>query len=204
MSSAERGDAEAADLIREIDREAEEQRQKILAEARDRAREILAAADAEIAADTERAEALMEKRARIDAERLLGEVTLEAAAARLRMRRQMYDQAVAQARKSITDLARGPRWKDALGALLAEALSAAGADAAAKAAVTAPDRAIAAALLKELGKSCVVETVDGDPGTVVVMAGDGRRRIDNSLGVRLDQAAESREAAIAARLFAEE
>jgi len=204
VSGADRADAEAADLIHEIGREAEEQRQKILAEARERAREIIAAADAEIAAETARAEALMEKRARIDAERLLGEVTLEGAAARLRVRRQAYDEAVAQARKRIRDLARGPQWKGALRALLTEALQGIRAEAPAKVAVTAADQAAAAALLKELGKTGTVETVDGEPGTVVVAVHEGRRRIDNSLGVRLDQAAESREAAIAARLFGEE
>jgi len=146
----------------------------------------------------------MEKRARIDAERLLGEVTLEGAAARLRVRRQAYDEAVAQARKRIRDLARGPQWKGALRALLTEALQGIAAEAPAKVAVTAADQAAAAALLKELGKTGTGEPVAGEPGTVVVAVHEGRRRIDNSLGVRLDQAAESREAAIAARLFGEE
>lgn len=203
VDAGQRADAEAADLIREIDREAEEQKQRILAEARDRARDILAAADAEIAAETARAEALMEKHARIDAERLLGDVKLVEAAERQRMRRQVYDDAVAEARRRILELARGPAWKSALRALLAEALSGVGGDAEAKVSVSAGDRAAAAALLRELGRTCEIETVDADPGTVVVTKEGGRRRINNSIGVRLERAAESQEAVIAARLFGE-
>ncbi len=202
---APRPDADAAALIVEIGKEAEAQKAQILAEARERARALLEAADAKIAAATADAERSMEKRARIDADRLLGDVQLAAAAERLRARKDAYQKVVAAAGERIKELARdagaASGARDALRALLAEALAKAPGEARVR--VASSNREACEQALKALGRICEIETEDAEPGTVIVTSKDGRRTVDNSLGVRLERASQSKEAQIAALLFGE-
>jgi V/A-type H+-transporting ATPase subunit E len=199
VSGTGQADSDAAALLGEIGREAEQEKEKILAEARERAGALLAAADARLAAVTSEAERRMEKQARVDADRLSGQAMMEAAGERLRARREVYGKAVASARQRIDAQARGPSGRAAVRALVSEALQKVPGEA--RILVSAHDRETCAQLLRETGRNCRIEAADVGPGTVVVEAADGRRSADNSLGARLERAAESMEAVIAGRLF---
>lgn len=203
IDPAARPETDAAALIVEIGKEAEAQKAQILAEARERARAVLEAADAKIAAATADAERSMEKRARIDADRLLGDVHLAAAAERLRARREAFQEAVTAAGERIQAKVRssGAASRDALRALLEEALSKVPGEACVR--VSSAEREACVHELEALGRPCEIETANTEPGTVIVTSKDGRRRVDNSLGVRLERAARSQEELIAARLFGE-
>ncbi len=177
-------DAEA--LVEEIDREAEAEKLKIIAEAQDKANQVLAAADVMIQRATEEASRLMEKRAHVDEDRLLGRARMDVQADRLRGMRRAYERVFEIARQRIDSLVRSPRYSEAMKALVREALEAV--PRAAVISVAREDQEMCRDILRALGKSCQVTGMDLGPGTVVASSADGRIRVDNSLAVRVAKA----------------
>ncbi len=173
---------EAAALVAEINREAEAEKERILCEAREKARRILADADAGVAQATEEASRHAEKQARVDEDRLFGLVRLEAQAARLRGLRRAYERAFEVARERIDALVRSPRYPDALGALVREALERA--PQAARVTVAVQDVSVCRDALRGLS---AVEVVGASvpPGSVVVSSADGKVKVDNGFAARL-------------------
>jgi len=176
-------DAEAVDLVAEIDREAEAEKRKILEEARGKAAEILAAAAARIRAAAENESHLTEKRARVNEDRLLGQARMESLGERLRGLRREYQLVFEMAQQQIELLVRSPRYPDAMRALIREALGVV--SQAASVCVAQADEEMCRGILRELGTVCEVKTEDLAPGSVIVASADGKVRIDNSLRVRL-------------------
>ncbi len=174
---------EAAALVAEIDREAEAEKERILSEARDKASRILAEADAGIARSREEASRLAEKRARVDEDRLFGQVRLEAQAQRLRGLRRAYERAFAMARERIDKLVRSPGYRDTLRTLVREALEQT--PQAALVTVAREDVKICSEVVRESGAECEVAGAELPPGSVVVSSADGKVKVDNSLAARL-------------------
>ncbi|HVP18073.1 MAG TPA: V-type ATP synthase subunit E [Spirochaetia bacterium] len=177
---------EAAALVAEIDREAEAEKERILSEARDKARQILADADARIRSATEEASRVMQKQARVDEDRLQGEVRLEAQAERLQDLRRAYGNAFAIARERIEALTWSPRYAEALRTLISEALEKS--PQAAVLTVANRDVETCREALKELAPGCRLIGAELPPGSVIVSSGDGKVTVDNSLDVRLAMA----------------
>ena len=174
---------EAAELVAEIDREAEAEKERILSEARDKARRVLEEAQARIQAATEEATRVMQKQARVDEDRLIGEVRLAAQAEKLDGLRRVYREAFAVARKRINDLARSPGYRQALQALVSEALELS--PQAAVVTVAHQDAALGGEAVRGAAPGCKVVGADVPPGTVIVSTADGKVTVDNSLGTRL-------------------
>lgn len=176
-------DAEAVDLVAEIDREAEAEKTRILEEARAKAAEILAAAEARIQAAAEDADLLTEKRARADEDRLHGDARMDALAERLRGLRQVYQLVFETARQRIDSLVRSPEYARAMRALIQEALAMV--PEAASISVAPEDEEMCRRILGELGATCQIKTGDLDHGSILVASADGKVTVDNSLTVRL-------------------
>lgn len=177
---------EAAELVAEIDREAEKEKERILSEARGKARRILEEAEARIQSATEEASRAMEKQARVDEDRLVGEVRLAAQAERLEGLRRVYQEAFAIARRRIDERVGSAGYRQALQALISEALQ------------KLPHAAVLTVALQDVHMSreavrgaaggCEVAGAELPPGSVIVSSADGKVRVDNSIGVRLAMA----------------
>ncbi len=176
-------DAEAEALVKEIDQEAEAEKQRILGEAREKAAVIQAAADERIKSAAHDASQLTEKRARVDEDRLHGQARMEAQAERLQGLRRVYQLVFETARQRTEALVRSPRYPEAMKALIREALESA--PHAAVVSVARADQEMCRDVLRQLGKDCQVDGQDIAPGSVIVSSADGRIRVDNSIGVRL-------------------
>jgi vacuolar-type H+-ATPase subunit E/Vma4 len=176
-------DADAAPLVAEIDREAEAQRERILGEARAKAAEIEAAAEARIRSAREDALRLTQKLARADEDRLLGQARLEAQAERQQGLRIVYQRVFDAAREHLQTLADSLRYPAAMKALIREAVEAA--PQASVLSVAVADVELCRGILREMERSCQVTGQDLRPGSVIASTADGKVRVDNSLGVRL-------------------
>ncbi len=195
MNGETRIDAEAAALVAEIDREAEAEKELILTTAKEKAREILAAADARISAATEEASRLLEKTARVDEERLLGQARLSAEAERVRGLRQTYDEVFEIAQERIDALAGSPRYAEVMKALIGESLRML--PKAARMIVARGDEKLCRDTARALGVDCEVTAAELPRGSVVASTADGKVTADNSLGTRLLMARGAMETQIA-------
>jgi vacuolar-type H+-ATPase subunit E/Vma4 len=164
-------------LFDAIGERAAEERAAARARADERIREITAAADARIARQEAAARRAMEKELLVQGERLRGEVRMQWRAEQLAMKRRLLAEVFARAGAEVEILCGAP------GEVRAEAL-----------------RALAAEAAAAAGEPCTV-TVDPATATVVVVSGDGARRVDNSPRERLRRAQSAGEAQVAALLF---
>jgi V/A-type H+/Na+-transporting ATPase subunit E len=177
---------EVAPLFAEIGVEAEAEEEKILREAQDKVRRILADSEARIQSATEEASRIMEKQARVDEDRLHGETRMQDRAQRISGMRLAYKRVFEIARERIDRLVGSAHYPDALRALICQALERA--PRAAVVSVAPEDVETCRGILRELGKSCQVETARSARGTVIVSTADGKVRVDNSLATRLSMA----------------
>jgi len=188
-------DIGAAALIATIDREAETEKERILGEARATAGQIEAESEARTAAATAEATRIMEKAARMDEERLLGQVRLETEAEEVRGMRGLHQRVFDLASRRIAELARSPGYPHAVRALVRQALQELKAPGSAL--TSRGDAAVCREALKEAGLSCDVVDTEPSPGTVILRSAGGVVTVDNSLSVRLAMARQTMESRIA-------
>ncbi len=163
-------------LIDAMERQAESERQRIVAEARARAAEVLAAADRECERLTAEALRALEKELAVERQRIVGEAVMKARIERLHMKRRLLAEVFRLSAEEVTRRAASPTaLRTALDALAAEARAA-------------------------MAEPCDV-TVKPEDGTVVAVSADGRRRVDNGLTARLRRAESSAEREAARLLF---
>jgi vacuolar-type H+-ATPase subunit E/Vma4 len=162
-------------LIEAMERQAVEERAKILSEAGERAARTLAAAEAECARITAEALGLLDRELSVERQRLVGEAILAARAERLRLKRRLLADAFARAEADIGRRAAGGEARAAFELLAAEARAA-------------------------VGEPCRVEA-RADGSAVVASSTDGRRSADNGLAARMRRAKAAAEHEVARLLF---
>ncbi len=168
-------DAGSGPLIQAIDERAAEERARILADGEARAREILAAAEAECARAEADALAGLEKELAVDHVRLVGQARMRARTDGLARRRALLEEAFRLAGDRLRALKAGPGAREALERLAEEARAA-------------------------VGEPCRVQASAAD-WTVTAESADGRRRVDNGLDGRLTRARVAAEHEVARILF---
>jgi vacuolar-type H+-ATPase subunit E/Vma4 len=191
--------AEGEALLEEIRRHAESERKKILEEASARVEASRKSADTEVRAMETEARRSLERRVALDRNRITGDLENEARIRSLGARREALGQAFARAREEISRAAAGPRYRAALLALAREAAAILGEPGAIV--FARRDEALGREVVAALGLRCAVRAEGDEPGTVVAVSPDGRRRADNSLAVRLANAELLLETDVARRLF---
>lgn len=186
-------------LLAAVRRQAEEERQEILAQAQREAQAIEAQADAQI--ERLKAEALNEanKAILIETDRLLGQARRDKSYALLCAKRRLLLQAFEQAGREIEALPHSDDYANILQTLMAEAVAAAGDNACLI--VAKSEKALGKAAAAKLDVACSVKPSDHPPGTVIAASADGHRRIDNSLHRRLSKTEALRKHEIATLLF---
>jgi vacuolar-type H+-ATPase subunit E/Vma4 len=162
-------------LLSAMERQAAEERARILAEAQARVDATLAAAEAESSRLKEEALRVLQKDLLVERERLRGEAVMKVRAERLRVKRRLLAEAFRLAGEEIERRKAADGCAAALDLLAAEA------------------RAV-------VGEPCDT-TVNAEAGTVLAVSPDGRRRVENGFSARLRKAQASEEHEVARRLF---
>jgi vacuolar-type H+-ATPase subunit E/Vma4 len=162
-------------LLGAIDKRAEQERARLIAEAEEEARRTLARAEAEADAVRAAARAGLERELEAEQRRLVGEARLGARLRALTARRAVLSEAFRLARERLDQMKRGPDWKRARSAMSEEARAA-------------------------VGEPCTLECSDAE-GRVIASSADGRRRVENSLDGRLRRVQSAAEHEVARRLF---
>ena len=162
-------------LIGAIEERADEERARITADAETRAKDILAAADAECGRIRAEAMVGLERELAAEQQRLLGEARMRARAESLASRRALLAEAFQRAGEEIARLKSSPAAAAALAALAEEARAA-------------------------VGDPCTLD-VSAEDGRVTATSADGRRRVENSLDGRLRRAQAAAEHLVARHLF---
>lgn len=191
--------AEGEALLEEIRRHADSERKKILEEASARVETSRKSADTEVRAMEAEARRSLERRVALDRNRIAGDIENEARTRSLAARREALGKAFVDAREEISRAAAGPRYRAALLTLAREAAAVLGEPGAIL--FARRDEALGREITAELGLRSEVRSEGDEPGTVVAVSPDGRRRADNSLAVRLANAELLLETEVARRLF---
>ncbi len=187
------------ELLAEITRQADAERQKLLEQTRTRVDGIRAETEAELGRlETETARTVDALRA-LERERVLGQVRSAERRRLLEVRRAGLRTAFGTVRERLDRLYRTDEYPAVLGRLIEEALAAAGE--AGELLVAGSDVREARAVLVRLGVDCPVTSHGDEPGTVIVASQDGLRRIDNGLATRLRNAERMMEPETARLLF---
>lgn len=189
----------AEDLVREMNAKVEAEIRELEEDARARIREIERGAEAECE-HIER-DALAEAAAGMKSERdrILGEVRSSNRSELLEIKRRSVEEALSRAASTIDSRIAGDRYGEALGLLIREGLDFVGGAGAAT--VSDDDLDLCRRLVSSQKLDCTLSGGAPRRGDVVVESGDGRRRVENGLAVRLQRAGETAVAAVARRLF---
>ena len=190
---------DADELVAEISKEAESERERILAAALKRSQEFGAATEAQLRRLAEDNARRLAARLAMERERIDGGIKVEEGRRRLEAMREGLDAAFGRARTRLAELCASPRYAEAFAQLLREALAAIGDPG--EIVVARLDEERCRALLAELGIDARVRAEGDEPGTVVVTARDGQRTVDNSIATRLARLQQMREEEIARVLF---
>jgi vacuolar-type H+-ATPase subunit E/Vma4 len=191
--------AEGEALLEEIRRHSESERKRILDEASARVETSRQSADTEVRAMEAEAHRSLDRRISLDRNRIAGDIEDEARTRSLAARREALGTAFAEAREEISRAEAGPKHRSGLLALVREAAAALGEPGAIL--FARRDEALGREIVAELGLRCAVRSEGDEPGTVVAVSPDGRRRVDNSVSVRLANAELLLETEVARRLF---
>jgi vacuolar-type H+-ATPase subunit E/Vma4 len=162
-------------LFAALEERAREERDRIEAEAAQRASGILAEAAREVQRILTQARLELRRQLVIEGKRLAGEARLRARMERLHAKRALLAEVFASATAEIEHLKAGRGYRAALDALAAEARAC-------------------------IGEPCSVE-VGAENASVIATSADGRRRADNSLAARIRAAGIVAEPEVAKILF---
>jgi vacuolar-type H+-ATPase subunit E/Vma4 len=146
-------------LFAALEGRAREERDRIEAEAAERASGIIAHASQEVERIRAQARLTLRRELVVEGKRLEGEARLRARIERLQAKRALLDEVMNRAGAEIEKLKTGPGYREALAALAAEARAA-------------------------IGEPCSVE-VNAESASVVATSADGRRRAHNGLAARI-------------------
>ncbi|MCF7974730.1 MAG: V-type ATP synthase subunit E [Phycisphaerae bacterium] len=188
-------------LLHAVNEQATLDRGKVMAEAAEQVRRIEAQTHAEIEQLQGQIRARADREIDQEKDRLSGQSHMAFRAARQAARVRLLKQVFAEAEKAVAALPQSPQYRDILGALITEALAAAGPDALVKVAVS--DEKVCRAWLSQHRLSCTVEGIKAERGTVLAVSADGDRQVDNSLSTRLARAESLCQQDAAAFLFQE-
>jgi vacuolar-type H+-ATPase subunit E/Vma4 len=191
------GDAE--ELVTEISRDAEAERERILAAALKRTQELQAATEAQVRRLAEENARRLQTRLAMERERIDGGIKVEEGRRRLEAMREGLEAAFSRARARLGELCSSPRYPDALAQLVREAVEAVVAPG--EVAVARGDVARCRAALSALGVEASVRAEGEEPGTVIVTSSDDQSAVDNSIATRLGRLQLMREEEVARVLF---
>jgi vacuolar-type H+-ATPase subunit E/Vma4 len=179
-------------LLEAMRRQADEEKQRIISEAEQKAGEISAQAQAEIDAIRTHAEREIDRQVFMHSESVVGEMEAAERGEILAVKSGFLDQAFDTARKKLE------QFSD-LAPLIEDAVTRAGDDL--QVSVAKDDVRTCKSILSRLKISGKVEVADR-PGTVIASCEIRARRIDNSIHTRLERAERVMQAEIASMLFA--
>jgi vacuolar-type H+-ATPase subunit E/Vma4 len=188
-------------LLQTVREQATLDRDKVLAQAQDQVRIIEAQTRDEIEQIERQIQAEAQRAIALERDRLSGQAKVAFRLARQASRVRLIKQAFAQAGNTLAALPQSPKYRDILGALIAEALDIVGPEAEIK--VAASEETLCRAWIRSQGLRCSLQAVEAEPGTVLVISPDGTREVDNSLATRLSRAESLCSHEVAAILFEE-
>jgi len=186
-------------LLADLEAQGASQRGKADEETRQKIAEIEAGAEAEIGRIRGQAETRLRRLIANDRERITSRFRIEERRLLLEARRSALARVFSAARGRLAEGMDAAAYRAMLSRLAAEALAAVGKDAELE--VARRDLALGREIASGLGATGEVRERGDEPGTIVAVSPDGRRRADNSLVRRLAQAERLLEQDLAAILF---
>jgi len=193
-------DADIDALLAVMRRQAKAECDEVLSHAQAEAREALARADAEVEAMTAKAMAEVKRQLAIELERSLGQARIDRLNELLVVKRKLIRQAFEQAGQTIGAMRDPAECRRVLGALIVEAVAAAGKDA--EVSVARDQAELCRQAAAERAIACILRPIDGPPGTVIAATPDHGLQVDNSLATRLARAEALMICDVSAVLFA--
>jgi len=186
-------------LLSAMREQAEAEKATVLSEAESKAAEIEARSNKEI----ERLEAgalrQVDGEMRAETDRILGQARMQKRCGLLDVKRSLIEEAFAAARTELDALCAGDEYVVSHDALVSEAVSAVGDDVTIE--VAAQDMGRSDTYAAGLNVHQETRALGDQPGTVIVTSRDGRRKVDNSVVMRLARAEAVATQEIAAMLF---
>ncbi len=194
-----------ANLSALLEKEASAEIEAILAEARERASEIVEAAKTEAESLVTQQERLAKSQYEAALVRARSSAQLEASSLRLRTQHEAVEKVMTTARGKLGELSReSARYEAVLGGLLAEALEGLGKDRVEAVIVNPADRTLAETLAGRHGLAGKVETSEGVQGGVRLRALGGNVTLENTLQGRLESLRDELASDISRTLFAKD
>lgn len=177
------------DIISALEEEAKAQRAEIIKRAEKQAQQIIGEAEAQSSLiGQEQGERLI-GRAEIEANNLLHQANLERQSALAQTRKSLVEKALGAARSKLSAVTESSTYPALFTALTAEAWEAASSlDGDRVVVVNEKDLSLAERTLSEMSLKAQIRTDDIRGGGLVIMSGDGRRKLANTLSGRLDRA----------------
>ena len=187
-------------LIEDITERAEADRKQVLSEADDKVSEIEQQAEKQIEQLREEERERLENELQTEQDRIVGLAQSEKRNRLLGVRRRLIRETFERAEAQLRETLQSGDYREGLSALIREAVEELGTERCVLS-VASQDREAAERSVERLDADVEVHAVGDQPGTVVVETADGLRRIDNSVGTRLNHARRELPNAIAETLF---
>jgi len=179
--------------------QAQAEKETILSDAQAKANEISSRADAEIESLKEAAQRDCDSEIRSETERLLSDARAYRLDQIRSVRHALVHEAFQSAREELLKLCQTEAYGEILAKLVREAVDAVGVDV--QFSVAEPDVDACAKAAAELGIEQPPQPAGDQPGVLVATSPDGRRQVDNSLVMRLDNLEVTATHEVAAVLF---
>ncbi len=189
-------------LLQAVSKKAALDRETILAEAKAQVKEIEAQTRDELDQIQGQIRAEADRAILLEKDRLLGQSQMASRLVRQSARVRLLERAFAEAHKAMAALPKSPAYSDILGGLIAETLAFVGPDATIK--VAASEETLCREWINKHKLTCQLDGINAEPGTVVALAKEGDREMDNSLATRLARVESLYQQDVAVTLFQEE